>query len=499
LAFTRVVDLIDQMVAENVNQYAKTLEGDAGAGRPITLTALSDAVNYALSVANQDGTNGRAVQVYKADLVNKWLDITKNGVLLDGIQGVQTSGIAAPGAGKAAFYPKSDGHWYLRAGGAGAETEILDAGRFVAAGDLPYGSAAGAAAILTLGTKGYGLLAGATAPVYDPVQRRNRIINGDFRVWQRGASAPTTADNAYGPDRWRVVTETTATGFTINRESTDVPAGGSRYAAKLTIGASNNTKNGLFTILEGVDMWDLRGQAVSLQFKMKVSDARIGDVRVALVNWTGTEDATSADPINVWGAAGTNPTYTGSWANVNTPANLSPTTSWATYKLENQIVSASATNLAVFIWIDDKTTTAGDYLLEADVQLEKGAICTDVERRPLAVELELCKRYAEWLGGTVASEPFGVGLSTSTNTVSDVDIGWLVTKRVAPTITLSAASDFQMTSGAGALAGSSFLVVAAGVNRALIQLGHASLGATNVPEILTAVNTSARIKIEAEL
>jgi hypothetical protein len=77
MAFTRVTDLVDQMVAENANQYAKTLEGDAGAGRPITLTALSDAVNYALSVANQDGANGRALQVYKADLVNKWLDITK--------------------------------------------------------------------------------------------------------------------------------------------------------------------------------------------------------------------------------------------------------------------------------------------------------------------------------------------------------------------------------------------------------------------------------------
>jgi hypothetical protein len=249
----------------------------------------------------------------------------------------------------------------------------------VAAGDLPYGSAAGAAAILTLGTKGYALLAGATAPIYDPVQRRNRIINGGFRVWQRGTAAPTTADNAYGPDRWRVLTETTTTGFTINKETSDLPAGGSRGAAKLAIGASNNTKNGLWTILEGADIWDLRGQTVSLQFKMKASDARIGDVRAAVVNWTGTEDAVSADPISAWGAAGTVPTYIAGYANANTPANLSPTTSWATYKIEGVSISASATNLAVFVWIDDKTTTAGDYLLVTDVQLEKGAICTDVE------------------------------------------------------------------------------------------------------------------------
>jgi hypothetical protein len=367
MAFTRVTDLVDQMVAENANQYAKTLEGDAA--------------------------NGRALQVYKADLVNKWLDVTKNGVLLDGIQGIQTSGIAAPGSGKEALYPKSDGHWYLRAGSGGAEIEILDAARFVAAGDLPYGSAAGAAAILTLGTKGYALLAGATAPVYDSVQRRNRLLNGDFRVWQRGTAAPTTADNAYGPDRWRVLTETTTTGFTINKETSDLPTGGSRGAAKLAIGASNNTKNGLWTILEGADIWDLRGQTASLQFKMKASDARIGDVRAVVVNWTGTEDAVAADPISVWGAAGTVPTYIAGYANANAPANLSPTTSWATYKIEGVSISASATNLAVFVWIDDKTTTAGDYLLVTDVQLEKGAICTDLERRHVAEDLTLCQRY----------------------------------------------------------------------------------------------------------
>jgi hypothetical protein len=110
---------------------------------------------------------------------------------------------------------------------------------------------------------------------------------------------------------------------------------------------------------------------------MKASDARIGDVRAAVVNWTGTEDAVSADPISVWGAAGTVPTYIAGYANANAPANLSPTTSWATYKIEGVSISASATNLAVFVWIDDKTTTAGDYLLVTDVQLEKGAICTD--------------------------------------------------------------------------------------------------------------------------
>jgi hypothetical protein len=478
----------------------KTLEGDAGAGRPITLTALSDAVNYALSVANQDGANGRALQVYKADLVNKWLDITKAGVLLDGIQAVQTSGVSAPGGRQGRrLYPKSDGHWYLRAGAGGPEIEILDAGRFVAAGDLPYGSAAGAAAILTLGTRGYGLFAGATAPIYDPVQRKNRIINGGFRVWQRGASAPTTADNAYGPDRWRVLTETTATGFTIDKETSDLPAGGSRGAAKLAIGASNNTKNGLFTILEGADIWDLRGQTVSLQFKMKASDARIGDVRAAVVNWTGTEDGVSADPISAWGAAGTVPTYIAGYANANTPANLSPTTSWATYKIEGVSISASATNLAIFVWIDDKTTTAGDYLLVTDVQIEKGAICTDVEQRHIAHELTLCQRYCEVRGGSATGEVFAFGLSTTTSQVRG-HLPFLVRKRAVPTISFSSGTDFQVLVTTTFVDTTSMSSTADGVDGTnLVANTAGGAVAAGLPFLIISKNTSARVIVAAEL
>jgi hypothetical protein len=265
-------------------------------------------------------------------------------------------------------------------------------------GDIPYATAAFTPARLAVGVNGQVLtLAGgipswANATVSVAPAATNLVTNGTFAVAQR--AMPTT-DNAYCLDRWRLLLEA-ATAFTVAQETSDLPAPGARTAARLTVGATNNNKGGIFTILEGRDIWHLRGGAVSIQVKLKAT-AGITNARVAVVEWTGTEDnggVAFPDPINVWGAAATNPTYTGSWANANVPATIAVTTSWATYTVENISISASATNLAVFIWCDDKTTTTTtDILRIADVQLEAGATASAFQRRRQGEVLAACQRY----------------------------------------------------------------------------------------------------------
>lgn len=49
--------------ASDLNQVVEALIGTAGAGQPISLTALNDATNFALDVRNQDTTNARAFRV----------------------------------------------------------------------------------------------------------------------------------------------------------------------------------------------------------------------------------------------------------------------------------------------------------------------------------------------------------------------------------------------------------------------------------------------------
>jgi hypothetical protein len=242
----------------------------------------------------------------------------------------------------------------------------------------------------TVPARGKGLVGSADGSAWDVVARRNRLVNGDMRVNQR-VTMPTT-DNSYCLDRWRLLLGA-ANAATVAQETADVPSDGSKRGCRLTVGSGNNNKFGIFQVLEFLDVADLRGKSVSLQAKIKAT-AGITDVRMAILEWTGTADAVSGDPISAWNAAGTNPTLSAGWAYLGTPANVSPTTSWATYRVEGVAIGASANNLAVFVWCDDTgTTTTTDILRITDVQLEEGAVCTDVERRPFVQELTWCERY----------------------------------------------------------------------------------------------------------
>jgi hypothetical protein len=124
--FTRVVDLVDAIEAFQLNQYAATLEGDIGAGRAISLTALNDPTAYSLRVANIDTTNGRAFKVFKANLTDAWIDVTKTGTKIDGLQLVhQPSTPDAPGTGFTTLYPKTDDLLYYRSE-SGSEIALVD-------------------------------------------------------------------------------------------------------------------------------------------------------------------------------------------------------------------------------------------------------------------------------------------------------------------------------------------------------------------------------------
>lgn len=232
---------------------------------------------------------------------------------------------------------------------------------------------------------------GSGTSVFDTHQRRNRLFNGSGKVWQRGTS-PTPTDNQYGPDRWRLLLEA-ASAAAIAKETSDLPTDGPSSGFRLTVGSGEDNKFGIFQVLEHDDVRDLRGKSVSLQAKIKAT-AAITDVRMAVLEWTSTADSVSGDPISAWNSAATAPTLATNWAYLGTPLNLSPTTSWATYRVEGLTVGASANNLAVMIWCEDESTTVTtDILRITDVQLEEGAVCTAVERRSMTEELALCQRY----------------------------------------------------------------------------------------------------------
>lgn len=328
-------------------------------------------------------------------------------------------------------------------------------------------------------------------PSYD---FRNKVRNGRFQIAERTA---TQTDNSYTLDGWRILLEA-ANAATLVQDTADVPSG-AKYAGKMVVGSGNNNKFGIFQVFEGKEIYDLRGDVASFQVKLKATSG-ITNVRAAIVVWTGTEDATTADPVTTWGADGTNPTLSGSWAFVGTPANLSVTTSWATYKVtENAAISGSATNVAVMIWCDDKTTTqTTDILRIADVQVERGKVCTAIEVVPHPLERQRCLWFHEEIIGT-AFEALAPGQAYATTTAHHPLS--FSRKRAAPSITFSATADFVVTNaaytglGCTAIAASQINVTSAQIDTTVAS----GLVAGNATNLVAAGTGTTRILIDKEL
>jgi len=244
---------------------------------------------------------------------------------------------------------------------------------------------------------------------------KNRLINGDFSVAQRGTSFVSGAndDDTYNLDRWYVLSDGNDA-VDITQDTTTVPTN-QLTAIALDVETANK-KFGIAQIIEQVNCIGLIGNTVTLSFKAKVSSTtKLDNVKCAIVAWSGTANAVTSDIISAWGAEGTNPTLIADATYENSPANLNLTTSYATYSVSAAIDTASTKNIIVFIWSDVTDTTAGDFLYITDVQLEVGSVATPFERRPFGTELALCQRYYYRIVSEISFGRLGSAFNSATN------------------------------------------------------------------------------------
>ena len=220
---------------------------------------------------------------------------------------------------------------------------------------------------------------------------RNRIINGNFDIWQRGTS---TSSAGYLADRWTttlagstVVTSRQA--FTVGQS--DVPHEPTYYLRNVvTSSAGTSNKCNLQQRVESVRQ--LGGQAATLSFWAKADAAK--NIAVEFVQNFGTGGSPSSE------VTGTGVTT------------CALTTSWQRFSVQASIPSISGktlgTNyddyLGVIFWLDagadfnSRTNSLGQQSGTFDiaqVQLEAGSVATSFESRPIGVELALCQRYYE--------------------------------------------------------------------------------------------------------
>ena len=298
--------------------------------------------------------------------------------------------------------------------------------------------------------------AGSVANFSNGLFFRNRIINGDMRIAQRGTAA-VTADGSFPVDRFKV-SQSTDGAFSAQQD-TSVPTGfvNSVKITPTTADATLTTTQNLnlSQFIEGTNIGDLawgtaNARAVTLSFWVRSSltgtfggSLRNGalDRSYAFTYSISAADTWEYKAVTIAGdTSGTWLTTTGIGINVVFGLGAGPDRSgtagaWAG---ANYVAATGAVSVI-------GTLNATWYV--TGVQLETGSVATPFERRPYGTELMLCQRYYEKsyaqetvpgttgnLGNGFVGNCTALAASTAGNVSGISILPFKVTKRAAPTM-----------------------------------------------------------------
>jgi hypothetical protein len=246
---------------------------------------------------------------------------------------------------------------------------------------------------------------------------RNVLINGDFKVWQRGTSTAftATASTSFLADRWsgyRAVA-----GSTQSRVSSGLT--GFQYALRMQRDSGNTATNRIFigTSFETSAIATFAGKRMALSFY-----ARAGS------NFSATS---SLFTLNVYSGTGTecnvvHVTPTSMTTDLSTAFTL--TTSWQLFTAYYNVPSGVTQHGLQFDFAPTGTAGANDYVDITGVQLEQNYQPTPFEQRPIGTEEALCQRYYIEMDVTVESWADTSGRSMG------FKMHFPTTMRVAPTV-----------------------------------------------------------------
>lgn len=245
---------------------------------------------------------------------------------------------------------------------------------------------------------------------------RNKIINGNFDIWQRGTSFSPPPAGGFSADRWSNSNGTT--GVTITRESftagqTDVPGEPTYFIRHVSSGASSQN-------LLGQKIEDVRtfaGKTVTLSFYIKGTPGQlIASTYPVIQQVFGTGGSATVSTSN----PGSQIQLTGSWQKVV-----------RTFTLPSISGKTIGTGSYIFVLPARADSVAFTFDL-AQVQLEEGSVATPFETRPYGVELALCQRYYYRITANGIGNILATGYNNQTTT-SQQFISFPITMRIAPT------------------------------------------------------------------
>ena len=297
----------------------------------------------------------------------------------------------------------------------------------------------------TKNTKLDGIETGATATPAPP--GRNRIINGDMRISQRGTVV--TPVNGYTLDRWQNIASGVGT-VTVSQD-TDTPNANIKNSLKIDVTGAVTSQQLSIAVsdkyamrqqIEGLNVSDLgfgSATAKTVTVSFWVKSPKSGVHNIALCN-SGSTRAYVAD-------------YTialaDTWEQFSITIAGDTSGTWLTTNgiglvLHFNLSAGSNTQTAPGVWTAGNFTASSNAITTvldniannfflANVQLETGPTATEFEYRSYGTELSLCHRYFHIYGGQYPGPVFqGYGINDMT-----VPYPFPVEMRSLPTATVS--------------------------------------------------------------
>jgi hypothetical protein len=260
---------------------------------------------------------------------------------------------------------------------------------------------------------------------------KNKIINGDFGVWQRGTSFAGITTGTYSADRWQIGNN--GTGAATISQQTFTPgtapvAGyeGTFFLRQAITSVGTSTRISVRQPIE--DVRTFAGQTVTVSFWAKADAARTIEMRFN----------------QQFGSGGSAGVQTATYS-------FSATTAWQRFSQSLTIPSVSGStigagsSLLLSIFNDTGSTSTMDIW---GIQVEAGSVATAFQTATGTIQGELaaCQRYYYRIATTTNNIILGAG-SAYLSTEAQVALNLPVEMRTAPTVTASGGTIFTMYSG----------------------------------------------------
>jgi hypothetical protein len=353
-------------------------------------------------------------------------------------------------------------------------------------------SNAGAKVSWSAGTRTIIVAASAEA-LSAQLRGRNLLVNPAGAINQRGLS--TVSDGAYFLDAWYALTQTGAvTPSQLTDPESGFPTGGRLLQAQATA-----QRFGFAQVIEGKNCRHLRGKNGCLTPRLRASVAMT--VRYAILGWTGTEDTVTRDVIADWTSASF--TAGGFFASSNlsvlgTGSAALVVSPWTTLPPLIAPLGTSFNNLIVMVWTD--AAQAQNVTLDWDfVQFEE-EVPSPFAFRDISEEWRRCRRLCWAQGPAAVGVRFGMGQALG-STSAQVVIRWPVRMRKTPSLSLSAAGDFDVTdAGGGTVAVTALILAVADQDSGVFNVTVASgLTAGNATQLVSDSGGVAKMIVSADL